>query len=502
LKNAIIYCRVSTAEQTKNLSLTTQRTACRDYCDRLGFHVVEEFVEQGESAKTADRTQLTRLIDYCRKNKGRVSLLVVYNLSRFARERHDHVVLRALLGTFGVTLRSATEPIDDTAVGMLMEGILASFAQFDNNQKADRTKAGMAAALERGRWVWVAPLGYKNGPKGGPSLIPDDERARIIKVAFESLGSEGTPVADLLRMVTDLGLRTRSGARLTLQSFHSLLRNPIYMGRLVSPKWGIERAGDFDGLVSADVFDRAQAALSGRGARKVRHHRVNPDFPLRRFVRCGECGGPLTGSWSRGRSSRYAYYHCVRCGSVRAKAPELEREFLELLEGLKPSPGYLRLFGEVVRDAWSSKKDTSARTASLADARVRDTRQRLHVLDEAFLFRQEIDRETYVSLRDRLRQDLALAEIALQEARIEELDVEAALAASEMVLSNAAALWMTASVEQRQRLQRALFPNGLTFDGVGFGTVVTCLAFNEFRGFARATEGLASPPGFEPGSRP
>lgn len=148
---AILYVRVSTKEQTKNLSLTTQLEGCREYCAREGFDVAAEFIEEGESAKTAARPQLQRLLAYCRQHRGQVQFLIVYNVSRFARERYDHVVLRVLLQQLGVTLRSVTEPIDDSSTGKLMEGVLASFAQFDNDVRADRTKAGMAAALRSGR---------------------------------------------------------------------------------------------------------------------------------------------------------------------------------------------------------------------------------------------------------------------------------------------------------------------------------------------------------------
>ena len=94
---AVLYCRVSTKEQTLNLSLPTQREACREYCTREGFEVAAEFIEEGESAKTTARPQLQRLLAYCRQHRGQVQFLIVYNLSRFARERHDHVVLRVLL---------------------------------------------------------------------------------------------------------------------------------------------------------------------------------------------------------------------------------------------------------------------------------------------------------------------------------------------------------------------------------------------------------------------
>src|SRR5687767_9786186 len=49
---AIIYIRVSTKEQTENLSLPTQLRVCEEYCRREGFEILERFKEEGESAKT------------------------------------------------------------------------------------------------------------------------------------------------------------------------------------------------------------------------------------------------------------------------------------------------------------------------------------------------------------------------------------------------------------------------------------------------------------------
>ena len=86
MAGAVIYVRVSTKEQTENLSLPTQLKACEGYCQRQGFHVIARFREEGESAKTADRTELQRLLQYSRTNKSQVQFVVVFNLTRFARE--------------------------------------------------------------------------------------------------------------------------------------------------------------------------------------------------------------------------------------------------------------------------------------------------------------------------------------------------------------------------------------------------------------------------------
>ena len=70
------------------------------------------------------------------------------------------------------------------------------------------------------------------------------------------------------------------------------------------------------------------------------------------------------------------------------------------------------------------------------------------------------------------------------------------LAFAEHLISNVGRLWTEATLDQRQRMQAAIFPEGLPFHGSAFGTAATCIAFNRLGGFESAKNGLASPPGF------
>ena len=71
---AVIYVRVSTKEQTENLSLPTQLRACEEYCRREGYEVLERFKEEGESAKTMDRSQLQEPAEVLPDTQGQGSL--------------------------------------------------------------------------------------------------------------------------------------------------------------------------------------------------------------------------------------------------------------------------------------------------------------------------------------------------------------------------------------------------------------------------------------------
>jgi hypothetical protein len=183
-----------------------------------------------------------------------------------------------------------------------MEGVLAAFAQFDNDVRADRTRAGMKAALELGRWPFLAPLGYLNAPRGiGKSLVPDPERAPIVCRAFEEYATGRFTKQQLLEQARAWGLTNRRDRPLTSQAIGVLLKNQLYAGIVDVPAYGVRaKHGDFEPLISEDLFYRVQAVLSGRVPSTTPQQRAHPDFPLRGFVRCESCGRGLTGSWSKG----------------------------------------------------------------------------------------------------------------------------------------------------------------------------------------------------------
>ena len=81
-----------------------------------GDEILERFNEEGESAKSTDRSQLQNLLTYCRLNRGRVHFVVVFNLTRFARDKYDHFALRSHLQSLGISLRSAAR-IHGTSTG-------------------------------------------------------------------------------------------------------------------------------------------------------------------------------------------------------------------------------------------------------------------------------------------------------------------------------------------------------------------------------------------------
>jgi hypothetical protein len=100
---------------------------------------------------------------------------------------------------------------------------------------------------------------------------------------------------------------------------------------------------------------------------------------------------------------------------------------------------------------------------------------------------------------DKLDEEITLAEIALHDARLDELDVEGVLAFADYVPTNAGRLWVEASLDQKQRLQKVLFPQGVTYSADGaFGTAETSVIFRLLQAVPTQKASEASPTGFEP----
>ena len=114
------------------------------------------------------------------------------------------------------------------------------FAQFDNDVRSDRTRAGMKAALELGRWVFLAPIGYLNAPRAmGKSLMHDSERAPLVRRAFEEYATGRYTKEQLLKKVRTWGLTNRRGRPMTSQAIGMLLRNQLYAGIVDVPEYGV-----------------------------------------------------------------------------------------------------------------------------------------------------------------------------------------------------------------------------------------------------------------------
>ncbi|VEI02455.1 Resolvase, N terminal domain [Acidipropionibacterium jensenii] len=318
---AISYLRVSTKDQaTRNgleegLSIPAQRKAAQRKADQLGAVIVKEFIEPGESAKTAQRRALQDMLDYVTENP--VQYCIINKVDRLARNRLDDAIIHATLRDANISLVSVTENIDETPSGMLMHGILASMAEFYSLNLAQEVLKGMTQKASMGGTPAKAPLGYLNvrttDAKGHEirDVTVDPERADLITFAFTAYATGDWTLSSLAAELEARGLTTRPtpsfpSKPVTTKALHKILTNPYYQGSLTFR--GVTYDGAHDPLVDTETWLRVQTELAAKNQRgeKPRTH----DHYLKGPLYCS-CGAKMMIECPTGKSGiTYEYFTC------------------------------------------------------------------------------------------------------------------------------------------------------------------------------------------------
>jgi site-specific DNA recombinase len=447
-------------------SLESQRLSCEEFARAKHIHVLRVFVEEGESAKFADRTELLALIDFCKEHKGQVNMLIVWKVDRFARNVVDHFNVKATLQKYGVDIVSVTEPIDAKPEGRLMETILAGFAQFDNDIRAARTVQGMRRKIQEGIFPWKPPLGYRSSRTGREKKntpdVPDQPLFGILQKAWQEFGTGIYTKAEMRRLLERRGVTRRNGLRLPSQSIDNLFRNPYYAGILVDPWSGEEYAGRHLPMVSAAEFARVQDVVLRRN-RAIPHHRNREEFPLRGLARCPECRAYLTASFSRGRSKRYPYYHCHNSQCARrgkaVRAEDAHDEFTKYLPVIAPKPELVdRLLEKVAQTAKDRERQAASHRNQMKDLAKQFDRE----LQELIHMRSQrlISDEEFAASKAALLEKREAVQAGPTHPRLTAAEVRNKLAEIAAPLYNLPGTWKSIAPAVRARFQRLIFPVG------------------------------------------
>lgn len=494
---AIIYCRVSSNEQVKGSSLKSQEDACRQRCEQERWQVVKVFIEEGESAKTENRPELLELLNFVAQNKNKIDFLVVHKLDRFSRDTAAHFALKAHLSKYGAQLVSVTEPIDSSPAGKFQETVFAAVAQLDNDVRAERTTIGMKERLRAGEWCWVAPIGYKNIMIGDRKTITPDEKAPLVKKMYEESATGLYITRQIAEKANRRGLRSKGGIKITPQTASKILNNKIYMAVGESKVWKIEAEGKWEAIVNPELWQKVQMVRSGKTISNAPRARRNPNFPLRAFVKCGNCGNPLTGSKSTGRSRKYDYYRCHKCSSPSIPKNVLEDAFLKLLRQFQPAKEYIELFKVVIVDVWKQKHTDKTAQNKKAKKEI----QELKNLKSSLIRKNATDvlsNEDLSTELERIRNEILAKNVALKDSELDEIELEEIVNLAENFMRNIAPLWRDTNLDQKQRLQQLVFPEGVTYKNGKFETARISPIYSVIEESNGVKERLVAPRGIEP----
>lgn len=161
--NVVLYARVSSEKQAeKDLSIKAQVKELQKYAQKHDYSVVDIFIDEAKSARSANRPAFQKMISLAKQKNPPFEAILVWKLSRFARNREDSILYKSLLKKKSIQVISINEQIDDSPAGKMLEGMLEVIDEFYSNNLASDTMRGMKENAERGFYCGGnLPYGYK-----------------------------------------------------------------------------------------------------------------------------------------------------------------------------------------------------------------------------------------------------------------------------------------------------------------------------------------------------
>jgi site-specific DNA recombinase len=187
VRYAAIYARVSTEDQGKGFSISTQIEGCQKLAEREGYTVPEAHVliDEGISGTTMDRPDLRKLRDLV--NVRTISAVIVYDPDRLSRNLGHQLLLAEEFEQAAVKLLIVSHPMEQGPEGWLFFQMRGTLAEYERAKLLERTHRGRVGRVKAGHpGGGSVPLGYRRvqEPHRGRLEI-DEETAPLIRRIFE-----------------------------------------------------------------------------------------------------------------------------------------------------------------------------------------------------------------------------------------------------------------------------------------------------------------------------
>lgn len=302
------YIRVSTDMQTE-LSPDSQLKMIQKYAKDNDIVLSNEFIfsDEGISGRSAKKRPAFQEMIAVAKTKPRpFDVILVWKLSRFARNREDSIVYKSMLKKdCGIDVVSVSEPVGTDKTSILIEALLEAMDEYYSINLAEEVRRGMSEKISRGGVVSAPPFGYKIKDD---VYVQDEAEAAVVRKIFEDYvnGKGSSPIA---RELNDLGIKTQRGNPFDTRKITYILSNPTYIGKLrwssngkatkshdyVPNESTVIVDGKHEPIIDKAIFDKAQEMLAHNKAIHPKYYNQrDKEYFFRGIVRCSACGATLT----------------------------------------------------------------------------------------------------------------------------------------------------------------------------------------------------------------
>jgi Site-specific recombinases, DNA invertase Pin homologs len=305
MSRAVLYARFSSDKQREE-SVEGQLRECAAFAEHKGYTVVKTYADRAISGKRADnRPEFMQMIEDSKQKS--FDTVIVWKIDRFSRDKYDSVYYKNILKKNGVSVISATEPIDDSPEGQLMESIFEGFSVYYIKDLAQKTSRGMTENVLKGKSNGGTPtFGYTIDADKYFQIDP--VKALIVADIFSRFAS-GESTKSILASLLEQGIKTGQNKSPTYSFITNLLKNRRYLGEYRFNDTIVENA--IPAIIDPEIFEKCQRKLATNQRKPGVFKPVREKYLLTRKICCGYCGETMAGESGTSKTGvTHRYYQC------------------------------------------------------------------------------------------------------------------------------------------------------------------------------------------------
>ncbi|MBX7206038.1 MAG: recombinase family protein [Bacteroidia bacterium] len=455
--NCVTYTRVSSKEQELGYSLETQKKDCEAFAKKNEYTILGQFGGTYESAKTDERKEFNRMLQFIKKSKEKISFIVVYSIDRFSRSGANGIYIKEQLKKEGIYIVAVTQPVDaTTSSGDFQQNIQMIFSHYDNQLRREKCMAGVKEAISRGEWCHKAPMGYDVVHSEGKRKLVVNEKGKLLRKAF-LWKAEGLTIEQIREKLVALGLNIYH------QKLSQMFRNPFYCGLIAHNSLeGKLQEGNQEKLVSKTTFMKVNELLQENAqGYKVKHE--NEEVPMKNFLKCGHCGESMPGYIVKKKN--IWYYKCRRKGCCNNKAAkQVHDTFMQgILAHMCLNPEYADMVKQVMLRTYSQLTEATTDNTALLRQNLQVVEQKIERLEERFVL-EEITADQFARFSEKFRAERDGILNELEKTEIKVSNPEDYIDRIIGYCLNLPQTWDSASYQEKQKIQNMVFPEGISYD--------------------------------------